>query len=522
MRNLSATVCLTIAVFLGSVGVSWSADFQKGITAYKSGDFATTMQEWKPLADQGHGRAQNGVGVLYYLGKGVPKNYKTAVKYFKLSAKNGDMRGQNSLGDAYLKGHGVSQDYKTAVKWFTVSAKQGYPRAKTNLEKVEKLIKAAEHRAVANKSPGSAQSLLDKLSISDEKAKSIEIYELLKPILLYDTNVVKVSVLDDIGIFNGINNGIRGPDDKDDRDIRKWLNAKSGDILLKVNVQVDIAQDYVSKIKEKLSALANLSEPMDGTSCKRCRTEIANSHALKIYVGSIFGNNRKELYLKLENPTENIQESHYALGMKNSKAGGFVGGKKKYEGLYVKQPFSYYGFNKSSENGKICINLLKEIIGDIQPPGVVSEFTKQLKPAHDPHWRLVFPHIAIKFLDGRGKVVNEDELIFDHSRFRTASASGFGSAKVGENDTYKSIVSMDRSNGWHKQDFGITGMGVKYYTVRFSEITNSIKFQIKSKGNQNCRIGIAEQTNFSIITKVNKEILGKTQKVTVDMYYNTF
>ena len=32
MRNLTTTICLTIAVLLGSGGVSWSADFQKGLS----------------------------------------------------------------------------------------------------------------------------------------------------------------------------------------------------------------------------------------------------------------------------------------------------------------------------------------------------------------------------------------------------------------------------------------------------------------------------------------------------------
>jgi uncharacterized protein len=53
MRKLTATLCLTIAVLLGSVGVSESADYQKGATAYKSGDFATALREWEPLAEQG-------------------------------------------------------------------------------------------------------------------------------------------------------------------------------------------------------------------------------------------------------------------------------------------------------------------------------------------------------------------------------------------------------------------------------------------------------------------------------------
>ena len=53
MRKLTATRCLTLAVLLGSVGVSAGADFQKGLTAYEIGDYATALREWKPLAEQG-------------------------------------------------------------------------------------------------------------------------------------------------------------------------------------------------------------------------------------------------------------------------------------------------------------------------------------------------------------------------------------------------------------------------------------------------------------------------------------
>ena len=59
MRKLTATLCLTIAVLLGSVGVSASADFQKGLTAYKSGDYATALREWTPLAEQGDSAARS-------------------------------------------------------------------------------------------------------------------------------------------------------------------------------------------------------------------------------------------------------------------------------------------------------------------------------------------------------------------------------------------------------------------------------------------------------------------------------
>jgi hypothetical protein len=53
MKKPIATICLTIAVLLGSAGVSWSADFQRGKDAYQRGDYATALREWEPLAEQG-------------------------------------------------------------------------------------------------------------------------------------------------------------------------------------------------------------------------------------------------------------------------------------------------------------------------------------------------------------------------------------------------------------------------------------------------------------------------------------
>ena len=66
MKTLLTTLSLTIALLLGSVGVSFSADLQKGLTAYKSGDYATALREWTPLAEQGLSDAQHNLGLMYY------------------------------------------------------------------------------------------------------------------------------------------------------------------------------------------------------------------------------------------------------------------------------------------------------------------------------------------------------------------------------------------------------------------------------------------------------------------------
>ena len=133
MRNLTATICLTITVLLGSAGVSWSADFQKGLAAAERGDFATALREWTPLAEQGTAGAQFNLGVMYYKGEGVPQDYKTAVKWYRLAAEQGYAYAQFNLGLMYRKGEGVPQDYKTAVKWYRLAAEQGSAYAQFNL-----------------------------------------------------------------------------------------------------------------------------------------------------------------------------------------------------------------------------------------------------------------------------------------------------------------------------------------------------------------------------------------------------
>ena len=112
---------------------SWAADFDKGVAAYQSGDYATALREWTPLAEQGYAEAQYNLGLMYKAGQGVPQDYKTAVKWFSLAAEQGDAGAQLALGNRYYNGEGVPQDYKTAAKWFSLAAEQGDADAQFNL-----------------------------------------------------------------------------------------------------------------------------------------------------------------------------------------------------------------------------------------------------------------------------------------------------------------------------------------------------------------------------------------------------
>jgi hypothetical protein len=137
MKNLTATICLTLAVLLGSAGVSWSQDFLKGLAAYARGDYATALREWTPFAEQGDANAQYKLGAMYDKGLGVPQDYKTAVKWYTLAAEQGYAKAQYNLDLMYDKGLGVPQDFKTALKWHRRAAEQGKASAQKKLKKIK-------------------------------------------------------------------------------------------------------------------------------------------------------------------------------------------------------------------------------------------------------------------------------------------------------------------------------------------------------------------------------------------------
>ena len=64
MRRIIAVAVL----MLGLAEPAW-AGWDEGLAAYKRGDYATALREWRPLAAQGDAKAQNNLGVMYAWGQ---------------------------------------------------------------------------------------------------------------------------------------------------------------------------------------------------------------------------------------------------------------------------------------------------------------------------------------------------------------------------------------------------------------------------------------------------------------------
>ena len=122
MKSLLTIFTLVFTLFVANT--AFSADFQKGLTAYNSGDYATASA-LDTLANQGNASAQYNLGVMYANGHGVPQDHKTAVKWYTLAANQGDAHAQYNLGLAYETGRGVPQNYVYAHMRLNIAASSG-------------------------------------------------------------------------------------------------------------------------------------------------------------------------------------------------------------------------------------------------------------------------------------------------------------------------------------------------------------------------------------------------------------
>ncbi len=104
-----------------------------GIAAYKRGDYATALEQLKPLAQLGNAEAQVYLGEMYYYGYGIAQNDNQAVYWYRKAAEQGHANGQYNLGWMYRKGRGVAQNDSQAVYWYRKAAEQGHTDGQTNL-----------------------------------------------------------------------------------------------------------------------------------------------------------------------------------------------------------------------------------------------------------------------------------------------------------------------------------------------------------------------------------------------------
>ena len=87
MRRIAATLAV-VGALLYSAGSAW-ADFDDGVEAYNRGDYATALQEFRPLAEQGDAKAQFNLSFMYDKDNSFPQNDAEAVNWHSKAAEQG-------------------------------------------------------------------------------------------------------------------------------------------------------------------------------------------------------------------------------------------------------------------------------------------------------------------------------------------------------------------------------------------------------------------------------------------------
>lgn len=166
-RGLARTISILAlsAVLSAHYAPARTQDFDKGMAAYKRGQYKAAHAEFQPLAAAGNGDAQYRMGIIYTLGRGIDRDAEQAehwflkaskqghtgalyslgtinlqrsdlpqaIGYFKAAAADGHRSAQYNLGVMYARGHGVGKNDKTAFEWYALAAAKGHPNAQFNL-----------------------------------------------------------------------------------------------------------------------------------------------------------------------------------------------------------------------------------------------------------------------------------------------------------------------------------------------------------------------------------------------------
>lgn len=113
---------LPVILLLLTLGCSAEKDARQ---AFERGEYATAYKLFRLRAEAGDLEAQNYLGVQYYLGLGVPRDWQQALQWYDKAAKQGDPGAQVNYGLMFQNGYGTNPDIGAAFMWYYAAYRQG-------------------------------------------------------------------------------------------------------------------------------------------------------------------------------------------------------------------------------------------------------------------------------------------------------------------------------------------------------------------------------------------------------------
>ena len=113
------------------------AQYKLGLQYYRGDgverDYTMAREWWLESAPRGNADAQQRLGYLYSEALGVERDYNRAISWYTRAAHLGHAEAQTLLGSLYHEGNRVPQNYTEAFKWYKMAAERGHPHSQYTL-----------------------------------------------------------------------------------------------------------------------------------------------------------------------------------------------------------------------------------------------------------------------------------------------------------------------------------------------------------------------------------------------------
>jgi len=125
-RRFLRAACLASVLHVAN-STSLSAGMDEALAAFSAGDYSATIEELEPLAEQGDREAKRLLGRMYFMtANGDQSKYRASYKLLLPFAEAGDPNLQMNIGVMFYEGLGVEKNFEQAMHWLRKSADQGH------------------------------------------------------------------------------------------------------------------------------------------------------------------------------------------------------------------------------------------------------------------------------------------------------------------------------------------------------------------------------------------------------------
>ena len=134
MKQKTTLISLLLAMALLLIqGMVFADDIEEATQYLAQKQYDKAYVPIKRLAEKGNAVAQEALGEMYYLGRGIKQDPAEAAKWFRKAANQGREGAQYILGALYENGIGVKQDLKEAFRLYRMAASQGVGSAELRI-----------------------------------------------------------------------------------------------------------------------------------------------------------------------------------------------------------------------------------------------------------------------------------------------------------------------------------------------------------------------------------------------------